>query len=79
VLFVSTAPIWVALLQFLSGRGTPSRATWHALTLAIAGAAIVSGGGRGADAAVLGDALAIAGGVALAGYFLLSRKAQAWP
>lgn len=76
VLFVSTAPIWVALLQFLSGRGTPSRATLHALTLAIAGAAIVSGGGRGADAAVLGDALAIAGGVALAGYFLLSRKAQ---
>ena len=38
VLLVSTSPIWVAVLQFLAGRGTPSRVTLAALALAIAGA-----------------------------------------
>lgn len=76
VLFVSTTPIWVALLQFAAGRGLPSRATLVALVLALAGAAVVSGaaGGQGAP---FGDLLALAGGFAMAGYFLLSRRAQA--
>jgi drug/metabolite transporter (DMT)-like permease len=83
VLFVCTAPIWVAILQFLAGRGMPSRATLAALLLAIAGAGVVSGGSggsggaEGAEGATLGDLLALAGGVAMAGYFLLSREAQA--
>jgi drug/metabolite transporter (DMT)-like permease len=77
VLFVSTSPIWVALLQFLAGRGTPSRAALVALVLAVAGAAVVSGGGHGGEAAMTGDLLAVAGGTAMAGYFLLSRAAQA--
>ncbi len=77
VLFVSTSPIWVAILMILSGRGRPSRATQLALLLAVTGAGIVSGGGRGAQGTVLGDLLALAGGVAMAGYFLLSREAQA--
>jgi drug/metabolite transporter (DMT)-like permease len=77
VLFVSTSPIWVALIQFLAGGAAPSGTTLLALALAIAGAAIVSGGGRGGDAALTGDLLALAGGLAMAGYFLLSRGAQA--
>ncbi len=76
VLLVSTSPIWVALLQFVTGRGSPSRSTLAALVLAIAGAAVVSGSGQGGDGALLGDALAVAGGIAMAGYFLLSREAQ---
>ena len=76
VLLVSTSPIWVALLQFLAGRGVPSRQTLAALVLAISGAAIVSGGGHGGEGAFLGDLLAVAGGVAMAGYFLLSRESQ---
>lgn len=76
VLLVSTSPIWVALLQFLAGRGVPSRPTLAALVLAISGAAIVSGGGHGGEGAFLGDLLAVAGGVAMAGYFLLSRESQ---
>jgi drug/metabolite transporter (DMT)-like permease len=76
VLLVSTSPIWVAVLQFLAGRGTPSRATLAALSLAIAGAAIVSGGGHGGEGALLGDLLAVTGGIAMAGYFLLSRESQ---
>jgi len=77
VLFVCTAPIWVALLEFLSGRGAPTRATLLALVLALAGTAVVSGGGHGGAAALRGDLLALAGGVAMAGYFVLSRQAQA--
>jgi drug/metabolite transporter (DMT)-like permease len=74
VLLVSTSPIWVAVLRLLAGGASPSRRTLAALAFAIAGAAIVSGGGRGAMG--YGDLLALAGGVAMAGYFLLSRAAQ---
>jgi len=66
VLFVSTSPIWVAVLQFLGGGSVPSRRTLAALALAVAGAAIVSGGIRGGGA-WHGDALALAGGLAMAG------------
>ena len=76
VLLVSTSPIWVALLQFLAGGGPPSRTTQIALVLAVAGAAVVSGSGQGGQSALLGDLLAVAGGIAMAGYFLLSRQAQ---
>jgi drug/metabolite transporter (DMT)-like permease len=77
VLFVCTSPIWVAVFEYLAGRGVPARATLVALVLAIAGAGVVSGGGQGGAAALRGDLLALAGGVAMAGYFLLSREAQA--
>jgi drug/metabolite transporter (DMT)-like permease len=77
VLFVSTTPIWVALLQWLGERRAPSAATLVALALAMAGAAVVSGGGRGGQTALLGDFLALAGGIAMAGYFFCSRAAQA--
>jgi drug/metabolite transporter (DMT)-like permease len=76
VLLVSTSPIWVAVLQFAAGRGAPSRSTVAALALAVAGAAIVSSGGHGGEGALLGDLLAVAGGIAMAGYFLLSRDSQ---
>ncbi|MGH8244781.1 MAG: DMT family transporter [Steroidobacteraceae bacterium] len=77
VLFVSTTPIWAALMQFVAGRGAPSRSTVIALALAVAGAAIVSRAGKGGAGALFGDLLAVAGGIAMAGYFLLSREAQA--
>ena len=75
VLFVSTSPIWVAVLRFLGGGGLPSRRTSSALALAVAGAVIVSGGGPGG--AWYGDLLALAGGLSMAGYFICSREAQA--
>jgi drug/metabolite transporter (DMT)-like permease len=54
----------------------PSRPTIAALAFAIAGAVVVSGARELAGGAPLGDLLALAGGVAMAGYFLLSRAAQ---
>jgi drug/metabolite transporter (DMT)-like permease len=77
VLLVSTAPIWVAVIQFVIGRGIPARATIIALVCVTAGAAVVSSGGGVGDAGLGGDLLAIAGAIAMAGYLLLSRAAQA--
>jgi len=77
VLLVSTAPIWVALIQFALGRGVPARTTLLALVFAGAGAIVVGSGGGAAGAALQGELLAVVGAVAMAGYLLLSREAQA--
>ena len=76
VLLVSTAPIWVALIQFALDRRLPSRATLLALGFATLGAVIVGSGGLRQSAALAGDLLAVAGAIAMAGYLLLSRAAQ---
>lgn len=78
VLLVSTAPIWVAVFQFVADRRLPSRATLSALAFASTGALVVSSGGLRNSAALAGDLLAIAGAIAMAGYLMLSRAAQAW-
>jgi drug/metabolite transporter (DMT)-like permease len=77
VLLVSTAPIWVAVIQYVIGRGAPARSTVFALACATAGAIVVSSGGIGGEGAITGDLLAVAGAIAMAGYLLLSREAQA--
>lgn len=77
VLLVSTAPIWVALIQLALGRGAPARATLFALALAGAGALVAGSSGIGGDGAPRGDLLALGGAIAMAGYLLLSREAQA--
>ncbi len=76
VLLVSTAPVWVAVLEVLGGRGLPSRPMRTGLLAAIAGAAIVGSEGFG-GAASTGDLLALGGAVAMAGYLLMARAAQA--
>ncbi|MGQ0383596.1 MAG: DMT family transporter [Gammaproteobacteria bacterium] len=76
VLLVSTAPLWVAVIEACIGRGLPSHRMIAALAAALVGTAIVGSGGFGGDAST-GDALALAGAVAMAGYLLLSRAAQA--
>ena len=76
VLLVSTAPIWVAIFQFVSGRGVPALRTVLALLFAVCGVAVANIG-RGTGGALLtGDLLAIAGAIAMAAYLLLSQKAQ---
>ena len=77
VLLVSTAPIWVAVIQFVIGRGVPARSTLIALACVTAGAAVVSSSGGTGEAGYQGDLLALAGAIAMAGYLLLSREAQA--
>ncbi len=76
VLLVSTAPIWVALMQYAVDRRRPSRSTLLALAFASAGALTVGSGGLGETAALEGDLLAVAGAIAMAGYLMLARAAQ---
>lgn len=75
VLLVTTAPVWVALFGWASGRDRPGRATWSAVALVIAGSAVLAGG-AGSGGPGPGHALAIAGAVAMAGYLVLARAAQ---
>ncbi len=77
VLLVSTAPIWVALFQYISGRGAPGLRTVLALSFAVCGVAIASVGHGSSEGRLTGDLLALAGAVAMAAYLLMSQKAQA--
>ncbi len=76
VLLVSTAPIWVAILQFVSGRGAPPLRIVLALLLAVAGVVTASAGHDWRGGMLTGDLLALAGAIAMASYLLLSQRAQ---
>ena len=76
VLLVSTAPIWVAILQFVTGRGAPPLRTMLALLFTVGGVAIASAGHDGSGGVLTGDLLAVAGAIAMASYILLSQQAQ---
>lgn len=84
VVLVSTAPIFVALLSaaFLGERPAPRQ--WAGIALSVAGAAWIGWGdaGSGSDP-LLGDLLALAGAVLVAGYYVIGRKLRAridiWP
>ena len=76
VLLVSTAPIWVAILQFVSGKGTPPLRTVLALLFAVGGVVTASAGRAWRGGMLTGDLLAVAGAIAMASYLLLSRQAQ---
>ena len=76
VTLVTTVPIWVALFAWIGGTA-PTRGVAVGLVLAIAGGAMIGFGDlHGGSAPVLGDALALAGAITVAGYFLLGRRAQ---
>ncbi|MFE9881143.1 DMT family transporter [Streptomyces sp. NPDC005784] len=73
---VATQPVWQALISTLQGQRLP-RATWTGLGISVAGAAVASGmDGRAGTVAVVGDALALAGAIALAGYTAISEQAR---
>jgi drug/metabolite transporter (DMT)-like permease len=76
---VSCAPLFVGLGSVFLGEA-PSPRAWAGIVLATAGAVVIglgdaAGFGGGSDA-VLGDVLAFAGALAMAGYLLLGRVAR---
>jgi drug/metabolite transporter (DMT)-like permease len=76
VTLVTTVPIWVALFAWIGG-AAPTRGVGAGLALAIVGGAMIGFGDlHGGSAPLLGDALALAGAITVAGYFLLGRRAQ---
>lgn len=83
VALVSTTPLWVALLSWAFLKQAPTLTVLLGVLLAVAGGAVIGFGDAlgttaspSAPAPLLGDALALVGAVAVAGYLLLGRVAQ---
>lgn len=83
VALVSTTPLWVALLGWAFLRRAPTLSVLLGVLLAVAGGAVIAFGDfvgaaptDTASQPLLGDALALIGAVAMAGYLLLGRTAQ---
>ncbi|MDQ3735504.1 MAG: DMT family transporter [Actinomycetota bacterium] len=73
---VCTTPIWTALAATVVGQRMP-RAGWLGLVLAITGAAVIAGVDLSVSAeALLGDGLALAGGMFAAGYVLIGARVR---
>jgi len=89
VVLVNIQPVIVALISVVWLREAPSGRQWSGIALAMAGACIVAWGDArfAADApgtrALVGDALALGGGVAAALYYLVGRRLRGtldlWP
>lgn len=80
VVFVTTTPLWVALLAPLALKEPLTRLATAGVGLAFVGGVVVglsdSGGAAGTNP-LLGDALALAGALAAAGYIVIGRKLRA--
>lgn len=73
---VCTTPIWTGMAAALAGQRMP-RVAWIGMFLAIAGTVAIAGVDVTVSAeAVLGDGLALAGGVFAAGYVLIGARVR---
>lgn len=78
VTLVTATPVLLAVVGVLTGRDRPSRRLWIAIGIATLGVLIIGGEHLSTDpAALLGDALAVLGAVAMAGYMLIVRRLDA--
>jgi drug/metabolite transporter (DMT)-like permease len=74
VVLVSTHPLWVAAWGAASGRERPGPRQLGAVTLCLAGTAVLAVGDAGASPdSLTGDLLALLGALAFAGYLLLGK------
>jgi drug/metabolite transporter (DMT)-like permease len=79
VTLVTTTPLLLAVVGWLTGRDRPDRRLWLALGLGAAGLAVVGAHDLGlllsaSGPALMGDALALLGAAAMAGYMLIVRR-----
>jgi drug/metabolite transporter (DMT)-like permease len=72
---VTLTPIWVGLLEWAVLKAPPARKFWFGVVAAIGGAALM-GSGNSVRASLLGDGLALLGGLTGAGYFFLGRTVR---
>jgi drug/metabolite transporter (DMT)-like permease len=80
VVFVSTGPLWVALLEVLFLRARLNRLIVLGLGVAVSGGLAIAAAGSRADAGsspALGAALALTGAVAFACYLVIGRSLRA--
>ncbi len=72
----ATQPVWQGLIAVGQGRRLP-RLTWIGIAVAVLGAAAATGADlRASTTALLGDLLAVAGGMAVAVYTALGERAR---
>lgn len=81
VVFVSTSPLWVAMLEFIFLRSRLKPPVVFGLLVAVMGGALIGAagdatGGAGSDPA-LGAGLALLGAIAIAIYLVVGRKLRA--
>lgn len=77
VVLVSLTPVWIALVSVALTRRAPPRHVAFSVLLAVAGSAVIAFGSAGRGGSKLeGDALALAGGLFIAGYLLLGQSVQ---
>lgn len=73
---VATQPIWAGVIAVVTGRRL-GKLTWTGILLAVAGAAVATGADfQLGGSAVLGDVLAVVGGMAAAVYTTLGERAR---
>lgn len=78
VTLVTATPLLLGLVGLVTGRDRPTRRLWAALCLAAVGVVVIASG-HAADSphGVTGDALALLGAAAMAGYLLVARSVGA--
>jgi drug/metabolite transporter (DMT)-like permease len=77
VVLVTLNPVWIALFTALVTRRLPRGLLAASIVLAVTGAAIIGMGSAGSDTGSLyGDALALVGGMSMAGYLLLATRVR---
>ena len=75
VTLVTTTPLLLALLGLVTGKDRPGKGVWFALAMAVPGAAMIGGAGLEIGTEnLIGDALAVLGAVAMAGYLITGRR-----
>jgi len=75
VTLVTTTPLLLAIVGVVTGRDRPDRRLWFALALAFSGLLLIGGGDVKLGSLVLaGDALALLGAMAMAGYMIVGRR-----
>jgi drug/metabolite transporter (DMT)-like permease len=76
VALVSTTPIWTSLISAARGVRVPG-STWAGVGVAVVGVAVATGADPDLSSrALVGDALALVGGIAAAGYTMLGAHAR---
>jgi len=75
VTLVTATPLLLALASLFTGRDRPESRHWIAILLALVGVGIIGGVDAFRADALLGDALAFLGAIAMAGYLLVVRSA----
>ncbi|NUT38063.1 MAG: DMT family transporter [Hamadaea sp.] len=73
----ATQPVWAGLISFWQGR-RPNRAMWLGIAAAVGGVVLITGADLGGSRqALLGDLLALVGGMSAAVYTVFGERARA--